>query len=78
MKIGIGSYKKPMICDEANLRAVNKVLQKVEILNADYNINRVMARRNINANPNKRGELTELLITNYNYEKIMGMKNNTI
>ncbi len=29
-----------------------------------FNILRVNARRNINANPNKRGQLTELLITN--------------
>ena len=145
--VPIGSYKTPMICDEDNLRAVNQVLQKVIILNSDFeetlkyakqetlfyfdppykplsntssfnsyakdefddneqirlakfcekidllgfnwilsnsdvkgknpndnffdelysefNIKRVMARRNINSNPNKRGELTELLITNF-------------
>jgi len=144
--VPIGSYKTPMICDENNLKAVNKVLQKVEILNGDFsktlrytekntlfyfdppykplsktsnfnayskdefnddeqirlkefcdkldkldykwilsnsdvkgknpmynffddlyanfNIFHVNARRNINANPNKRGQLTELLITN--------------
>ncbi len=33
-------------------------------LYSDYNISRVEARRIINANPNKRGKLTELLITN--------------
>ncbi|MBK8442265.1 MAG: DNA adenine methylase [Sphingobacteriales bacterium] len=33
-------------------------------LYADFNIQRVDARRSINANPEKRGELTELLITN--------------
>ncbi len=153
--VPIGSYKKPMICDEANLRAVSKLLQKVIILNGDFeqtlqyaknttlfyfdppykplsqtssfnsytkdefndkeqirlakfcikidllgykwilsnsdvkgknpndnffdelygqfNIKRVMARRNINSNPNKRGELTELLITNYGYEEIMSI-----
>ncbi|MCA6422408.1 MAG: Dam family site-specific DNA-(adenine-N6)-methyltransferase [Flavobacterium sp.] len=31
----------------------------------EFNINRVWARRNINANADKRGKLTELLITNY-------------
>jgi DNA adenine methylase len=31
----------------------------------EFNINRVWARRSINANPDKRGKLTELLITNY-------------
>ena len=145
--VPIGSYKTPMICDENNLRAVSRVLQKVTILNGDFeetlnyaqqdslfyfdppykplnetssfnsyakdefddneqirlakfckkvdllghhwilsnsdvkgknpndnffddlynefNIKRVLARRNINSNPNKRGELTELLITNF-------------
>lgn len=144
--VPIGSYKTPQICNETNLKAVSKVLQKVEILNgdytetlqyakentlfyfdppykplsetssfnsyakddfndaeqirlkefcelldnnnhnwllsnsdvrgknpddnffddlyADYNIHRVNARRSINANPSKRGKLTELLITN--------------
>ncbi len=144
--VPIGSYKKPMICDKSNLKAVNKVLQKVKILNEDfektadyatresffyfdppykpltetssfnsytknefndseqirlkgfcdklnsinckwllsnsdvktenleddffddlfedYEINRVLARRSINSNPNKRGQLTELLISN--------------
>jgi len=151
--VPIGSYKTPMICNEENLQAVSKLLQKVTILNGDFentlefvenntlfyfdppykplsetssfnsyakdefndneqirlakfcekidllshqwvlsnsdvkgknpndnffdelyskfNINRVFARRNINSNPNKRGELTELLITNYDYEKTM-------
>ncbi len=144
--VPIGSYKRPQICNEENLLAVSKVLQKVEILNGDFsetlnysgdntffyfdppykplsetssfnsyakdefddaeqvrlkefcelldnenhqwilsnsdvkgkdinnnffddlyasfNIIRVNARRNINANPNKRGQLTELLIRN--------------
>lgn len=151
--VPIGSYKTPMICDTDNLIAVNKALQRVEILNddytktieyaknntvfyfdppykplnetssfnsyakdefndeeqirlkefcdkldllghqwilsnsdvkgknpddnffddlyADYNISRVKARRNINANGNKRGQLNELLITNYEYEQAM-------
>ncbi len=34
--VPIGSYKAPMICDEDNLRAVNQVLQKVTILNGDF------------------------------------------
>ena len=144
--VPIGSYKKPMICDENNLLKVSKLLEKVEILSGDfeqtydhvnensifyfdppykplsetssfnsyakkqfddleqirlkqfcdkldsigvkwilsnsdvkgknpddnffddlfsgYQINRVMAKRSINANPNKRGQLTELLIEN--------------
>ena len=35
-------------------------------LYADFSILRVNARRSINANPEKRGELKELLITNFN------------
>lgn len=144
--VPIGSYKKPLICNKENLRAVSEVLQRVEVLNGDYsetlnyanentlfyfdppykplsetssfnsyakdefndaeqirlkdfctelnnlnhqwilsnsdvkgknhndnffddlysdfNIHRVNARRSINANPEKRGNLTELLITN--------------
>ena len=144
--VPIGSYNKPLICDENNLRAVNKLLERVTILNEDFEqtlkyangnalfyldppykplsetssfnsytefnfndneqkrlakfcekvdalgflwilsnsdvkgknpddnffddlyknfiIKRVYARRSINANPLKRGELTELLITN--------------
>jgi len=155
--VPIGSYKAPMICDEENLRAVNKLLQKVTILNGDFentleyaenntlfyfdppykplsetssfnsytkdefddneqrrlakfcekidligyswilsnsdvkgknpndtffdelysqfNIKRVLARRNINANPDKRGKLTELLITNFNDGLIKDINN---
>ena len=144
--VPMGSYKNPTICDEQNILAVSNVLQKVEILNGDYeetlnhatnnsffyfdppykplsetssfnsyskddfndleqirlrdfcnklvtqehkwmlsnsdvkgknindnffddlycgfNIQRVDARRSINANPEKRGSLKELLITN--------------
>ena len=145
--VPIGSYKKPMICDEENLRAVSQVLKKVTILNGDFentlkyaenntlfyfdppykplsktssfnsyskiefddneqtrlakfcekidflgyqwvlsnsdvkndffdklyakfNIKRVLAKRYINSNPNKRGELTELLITNFTTENL--------
>ena len=150
--VPMGSYKKPLICDEENLRLVNKVLQKVEILNgdfsqtisyaeentffyldppykplsktsnfntyakeifddneqirlrnfckeldnlgyswilsnsdmknldfdndffddlySDFNIKRVSARRSINSKSEKRGKLTELLITNNNYKII--------
>ncbi|PKP17282.1 MAG: modification methylase, partial [Bacteroidetes bacterium HGW-Bacteroidetes-23] len=144
--VPMGGYKKPTICDKENILAVNKALQKVEILCGDYektlhhsnknslfyfdppykplsetssfnsyakdefndseqirlrdfcnkldllnhtwilsnsdvkgkdvnnnffddlysdfNIQRVDARRSINANPEKRGSLKELLITN--------------
>jgi len=38
---------------------------------AEFSIARVKARRSINANPQKRGELNELLITNYDYEQAL-------
>ncbi|WP_159801540.1 DNA adenine methylase [Flavobacterium sp. MK4S-17] len=153
--VPIGSYKKPMICDENNILNVSKALQRVEIFTGDYqtilqyverpaffyfdppykplsntssfnsyakeefgdyeqirlrdfcrkldsldhywmlsnsdvrnnevndnffddiycefNISRVSARRTINANPAKRGRLTELLITNYNNEQALSI-----
>ena len=149
--VPMGGYKKPTICDKENILAVSNALQKVEILNgdfeqtldyannnslfyfdppykplsetssfnsyakdefndseqirlrdfcnkldvlnhtwilsnsdvkgknendnffddlySDFNIQRVDARRSINANPEKRGKLTELLITNQTNSK---------
>jgi DNA adenine methylase len=40
-------------------------------LYSEFSISRIKARRSINSNPEKRGELNELLITNYNYEKTL-------
>lgn len=34
--VPMGGYKKPTICDKENILAVSKVLQKVEVLNGDY------------------------------------------
>jgi len=34
--VPFGSYNNPLICDEGNLRKINKVLQKTDILNKDY------------------------------------------
>lgn len=39
----------------------------------DFNISRVWAKRSINANADKRGQLTELLITNYQYEQALSI-----
>jgi len=41
--VPIGKYKKPVICDVENLTAVNKALQNVEILNADFEITAIKA-----------------------------------
>lgn len=40
-----------------------------DVLYNDYVIDRVWASRNINANPNKRGKLTEILVHNYKETK---------
>lgn len=34
--VPIGSYKRPTICDEANILSVSKLLQNVEILDGDF------------------------------------------
>ncbi len=44
--VPVGSYKKPLICDEENILAVNKTLQKVEILNDDFENTRLYASEN--------------------------------
>lgn len=36
-----------------------------DVLYKDYNIERVLASRSINSNPNKRGKLTEILVRNF-------------
>ena len=47
-----------------------------DVLYADYQIERVWASRNINANPTKRGKLTEILVRNYEETKINDCVNN--
>ena len=40
-----------------------------DVLYGDYHIERVWASRSINANPSKRGKLTEILVHNYTASK---------
>lgn len=63
-------------CDKLDSRSYKWILSNSDVkgkvpdnnffddLFKKYQIDRVMAKRSINANPNKRGQLTELLITN--------------
>jgi DNA adenine methylase len=44
--VPMGSYKFPTICDEKNIFAVSEVLQKVEILNGDFEETRNFAKEN--------------------------------
>lgn len=52
------------ILSNSDVKAVNPNDNFFDDLYSDYAIQRVSAKRSINANPKKRGELTELLITN--------------
>ena len=73
-------------CDKLNEIGVNFMLSNSDCLGKDgkdlffdnlfidYNIDRVWAKRNVNAIASKRGKLTELLIRNYRFE----LSNNTI
>ena len=52
------------ILSNSDLKSKNIEDNFFDDLYSDFNIRRVEAKRNINANPEKRGKLTELLITN--------------
>lgn len=70
-------------CDKVNKKGSLWVLSNSDVksnnpdndffddLYSSYQINRVWASRAVNANPEKRGKLTELLITNYHNEKLV-------
>jgi DNA adenine methylase len=49
----------------SDCKSVNGEDNFFDVLYAAYQIERVWASRNINSNPNKRGELTEILVRNY-------------
>ena len=53
-------------------KSVNREDNFFDVLYAAYQIERVLTSRSINSNPNKRGELTEILVRNY-----ANTKNNT-
>lgn len=52
------------ILSNSDVKSLNNNNNFFDDLYADFNIKRVEAKRSINANPDKRGTLTELLITN--------------
>lgn len=53
------------ILSNSDVKGKNETDNFFDDLYSDFNIQRVKAKRNINANAGKRGVLTELLITNY-------------
>ena len=57
----------------SDCKSVNGEDNFFDVLYAAYQIERVLASRSINSNPNKRGKLTEILVRNYADTK----KNNT-
>ena len=54
-----------LMLSNSNPKNVNPKDNFFEEIYKDFNINEVTARRNINANSDNRGEISELLITNY-------------
>ena len=44
--VPMGAYKNPMICDEENLRNINKVLQNVTIVCGDYSLSKKFIDKN--------------------------------
>lgn len=59
------------ILSNSDVKSKNSEDDFFDNLYSDFSINRVDAKRSINANPDKRGKLKELLITNHLKEKNM-------
>ena len=57
------------IVSNSDVRGKNPDDHFFDDIYGNYQIARVMAKRSINANPEKRGELSELIITNYQNEQ---------
>ncbi len=59
------------ILSNSDVRGTNPDDTFFDVIFEQYNINRVRAKRAINANPEKRGELSELLISNFETETLV-------
>ena len=64
-----GKYKNPNIVNMPVVLAMSKYFNEsnVKIIDGDYKIITVKAKRSINSNGNKRGEINEVLVRNYGY-----------
>lgn len=62
-KIDEAGYK--FMLSNSDCKGKNETDNFFDVLYSDYHIQRVWASRSINANPNKRGKLTEILVRNY-------------
>ena len=60
----VSALGSPFILSNSDVKGKNPDDDFFDDLYADYTISRVYANRMVNANPEKRGKLTELLITN--------------
>ncbi|MEK8179277.1 DNA adenine methylase [Flavobacterium buctense] len=67
---GLGHY---WILSNSDVKGKDMTDEFFDDLYEEFNISRVWAKRSINANPEKRGKLTELLITNYAYEQALSI-----
>ena len=61
----LNSFNCKWILSNSDVKGKNPNDNFFDDLFSEYKINRVIAKRSINANPNKRGQLTELLILNH-------------
>lgn len=66
-KVNQAGYK--FMLSNSDCKGKNKEDNFFDLLYGDYEIERVLASRNVNSNPSKRGKLTEILVHNYQETK---------
>lgn len=71
----IDKYGFQFMLSNSDCQSKNEKDNFFDILYRDYYIDRVWASRSINANPAKRGKLTEILVHNYDIPKIRNYQN---
>lgn len=69
--VRIGEKGHKWMLSNSDVKGENENDSFFDKIYSDFSVSRVKARRNINSNPQKRGELNELLITNYSYEQAL-------
>lgn len=62
-----------LILSNSDCKSVNPLNVFFDDLYSKYKIERVWASRSVNANSQKRGKLTELLISNFNNDKLIDL-----
>ena len=65
----ISNYGYSFMLSNSDNKGANS-LGYFDLLYSDYFIERVLASRNINCNPNKRGKITEIVVHNYDLSDI--------